>query len=138
MRQPHFWTEERRQELVDYVDSRMNEGATAKESLKDAAIVFEKTERACTVQYYKKAKELYTEQTSAPLIMNATQIYAYVIQLEKENVELRKAVEASKQNNEDFASLLTIMEKARKLAFVGEEAPQGKFKMDQNGNLERC
>jgi hypothetical protein len=41
--------------------------------------------------------------------------------------------------NEDYKSLIKIMDRARKLAFLGEEEQEEKvsFKMDRNGNLER-
>jgi len=41
--------------------------------------------------------------------------------------------------NDDYKALLQIMDRARKLAFLGEEEDDSKarFKMDANGNLER-
>lgn len=63
--------------------------------------------------------------------------------LRRENKELREKVHDLESNyqvvNEDYKSLIQIMDRARKLAFLADEEEEKKrvFKMDANGNLER-
>ncbi|WP_202076933.1 RsfA family transcriptional regulator [Caldalkalibacillus salinus] len=62
--------------------------------------------------------------------------------LREENEKMRHDL-GSVQNdyqtmNEDYRALIKIMDRARKLAFLGEEQEEKmSFKMDKNGNLER-
>ncbi len=78
-------------------------------------------------------------------------------QLEKENKELQEeAAHLRSENgkllgevnvvqtdyrtiNDDYKALIQIMDRARKLAFLAEDEDEqkAKFKMDENGNLER-
>lgn len=53
-----------------------------------------------------------------------------------ENQKLRKRIADLEQKEEDFDALTQIMDRARKLAFLGEESAT-QFKMERNGNLER-
>lgn len=62
--------------------------------------------------------------------------------LRKQNEELQAKVNGLEQNThtmqEDYETLLKIMNRARKLVlFEEEERPATKFKMDRNGNLEK-
>ena len=63
--------------------------------------------------------------------------------LRRENKELREKVHDLESNyqvvNEDYKSLIKIMDRARKMAFLADEEEEKKrvFKMDANGNLER-
>ncbi|SDC73491.1 prespore-specific regulator [Paenibacillus sp. UNCCL117] len=63
--------------------------------------------------------------------------------LRSENEVLSKQVNAVSTDyrvvNDDYKALIQIMDRARKLAFLAEEDEEVKsrFKMDENGNLER-
>jgi prespore-specific regulator len=62
--------------------------------------------------------------------------------LKKENEELRQQVNSVETDyrsvNEDYKALIKIMDRARKLALLEDDEESGqKFKMDENGNLER-
>ncbi|HYK73254.1 MAG TPA: RsfA family transcriptional regulator [Pseudoneobacillus sp.] len=62
--------------------------------------------------------------------------------LKKRNAELEARVEELEQQTdmvqEDYETLMKIMNRARKLVlFEEEERPATKFKMDRNGNLEK-
>lgn len=63
--------------------------------------------------------------------------------LRSENEELNKQVSDVSTDyrvvNDDYKALIQIMDRARKLAFLVEEDEEAKarFKMDENGNLER-
>lgn len=62
--------------------------------------------------------------------------------LRKQNEELQQQVNGLEQNTytmqEDYETLMKIMNRARKLVlFEEEERPATKFKMDRNGNLEK-
>ncbi|WAA09625.1 RsfA family transcriptional regulator [Fervidibacillus albus] len=63
-------------------------------------------------------------------------------QLEKKNEELEKKVTELEENStsmqEDYETLVKILNRARKFVLLeDEEKPTTKFKMDQNGNLEK-
>ncbi|MGG5255239.1 RsfA family transcriptional regulator [Neobacillus sp. SM06] len=63
-------------------------------------------------------------------------------ELRKQNEELTAKINDLEQNSvimqEDYETLMKIMNRARKLVlFEEEERPQTKFKMDRNGNLEK-
>ncbi|CAM3834880.1 RsfA family transcriptional regulator [Mesobacillus zeae] len=65
-----------------------------------------------------------------------------ILGLRKENEELRKKVSDLEQNSftmqEDYETLMKIMNRARKLVLFDEEDRSAtKFKMDRNGNLEK-
>ena len=65
-----------------------------------------------------------------------------IAELRKENEELAGKVNDLEQNSvtiqEDYETLMKIMNRARKLVlFEEEERPATKFKMDRNGNLEK-
>lgn len=57
------------------------------------------------------------------------------------NAELEQKVEKLEQQShtvqEDYETLMKIMNRARKLALDDEERPQTSFRMDRNGNLEK-
>lgn len=62
--------------------------------------------------------------------------------LRKQNAEMAAKINDLEQNSvtiqEDYETLLKIMNRARKMAlFEEEERPATKFKMDRNGNLEK-
>lgn len=63
--------------------------------------------------------------------------------LRNENEKLAKEVKEVQIDyrtvNDDYKALIQIMDRARKLAFLGDDEENGKprFKMDANGNLER-
>jgi prespore-specific regulator len=63
-------------------------------------------------------------------------------EMRKTNQELEKKIEQLEQNTvtiqEDYETLMKIMNRARKLVlFEEEERPASTFKMDRNGNLEK-
>jgi prespore-specific regulator len=59
-------------------------------------------------------------------------------ELEAVKKELHQVKEGYKSMQEDYEALMQIMERARKLVVFSEEAPAPvKFKMEQNGNLEK-
>jgi prespore-specific regulator len=65
-----------------------------------------------------------------------------IASLRKQNEEMEAKINDLEQNTgviqEDYETLLKIMNKARKLVlFEEEERPATKFKMDRNGNLEK-
>ena len=65
-----------------------------------------------------------------------------IAELRKQNEELTEKINDLEQNSvtmqEDYETLMKIMNRARKLVlFEEEERPQTKFKMDRNGNLEK-
>jgi prespore-specific regulator len=65
-----------------------------------------------------------------------------IAQLQHQNEELTKKVASLEENKEtmqeDYETLMKIMNRARKLVlFEEEERPATKFKMDRNGNLEK-
>jgi prespore-specific regulator len=60
----------------------------------------------------------------------------------RKNAELEKKVEKLEQQSttvqEDYETLMKIMNRARKLALMDdEERTQTSFRMDRNGNLEK-
>lgn len=65
-----------------------------------------------------------------------------IAEMRKTNQELEKKIEQMEQNSvtiqEDYETLMKIMNRARKLAlFEEEDRPATTFKMDRNGNLEK-
>jgi prespore-specific regulator len=65
-----------------------------------------------------------------------------IAELRKRNAELEARVNELEQQTdmvqEDYETLMKIMNRARKLVlFEEEERPATKFKMDRNGNLEK-
>lgn len=65
-----------------------------------------------------------------------------VEQLTKEKAELEETIDELEQNSvtmqEDYETLIKIMNRARKLVLFDEEEPSSTaFKMDRNGNLEK-
>lgn len=65
-----------------------------------------------------------------------------IAELKGQNEELAKKVASLEENKEtmqeDYETLMKIMNRARKLVlFEEEERPATKFKMDRNGNLEK-
>jgi prespore-specific regulator len=62
--------------------------------------------------------------------------------LREENQSLKKELASMQQEyqtmNEDYQALMRIMDRARKLAFLGDDEEEHlRFRMDKNGNLER-
>lgn len=91
-------------------------------------------------------------------LRNQKEAFKRVKQLEKEVVESRKKIEELRAENdslkeelnlmksdyqivnEDYKALIQIMDRARKMAFLGDNEDidaKPRFKMDANGNLER-
>jgi prespore-specific regulator len=65
-----------------------------------------------------------------------------IAELRKQNEEMAAKIAGLEQNSEtiqeDYETLMKIMNRARKLVlFEEEERPATKFKMDRNGNLEK-
>lgn len=63
-------------------------------------------------------------------------------QLSEENEKMKKELGSVQDDyhtmNEDYKALIKIMDRARKLAFLGDDQEEKvSFKMDKNGNLER-
>ncbi|KUP04058.1 Prespore-specific transcriptional regulator RsfA [Bacillus coahuilensis p1.1.43] len=64
-----------------------------------------------------------------------------ITDLRRENIELQKKVSQLEKNSitmqEDYETLMQIMNRARKLVLFEEENSSPSFKMDRNGNLEK-
>jgi prespore-specific regulator len=65
-----------------------------------------------------------------------------IVELRRQNEEMSNKIAGLEQNTEtiqeDYETLMKIMNRARKLVlFEEEERPATKFKMDRNGNLEK-
>lgn len=72
--------------------------------------------------------ELHNERTKKEQFMR---------ERNKLSSELKELQGAFNQVNEDYTALISIMDRARKLAFRAEEEDKPIFKMDGNGNLTR-
>lgn len=64
---------------------------------------------------------------------------AEIARLKEENKEMKEELDSVQNVHEDYQALIKIMDRARKMAFLGEDDDEEKisFKMDKNGNLER-
>lgn len=76
------------------------------------------------------------QQTNEALMRENEQLQSRNLELER---ELKKIKQDSSIIEEDYQSLITIMNRARRMAILEEEDPLSNvaFKMDKNGNLER-
>ncbi len=82
------------------------------------------------------------ESTLVALRTENERLKLEVQELARKNRELENKLGSVQKNStsmqEDYETLINIMNKARKLAMIEEEErPQTKFKMDRNGNLEK-
>lgn len=100
----------------------------------------DRTRASVQARYYhlinEKPKQTneYSDFLSALELMRKTYEGALL-----ENQQLKKRITELEQKEDDFNALTQIMDRARKLAFLGEagEMEKPRFKMDGNGNLER-
>ena len=102
-----------------------------------------RTKAAVAARYYeltngKKTKPKQTNEHIDFLLSLELLRTTYEVTL-IENQKLKKRIAELEQKEGDFDALTQIMDRARKLAFLGETGDMEKprFKMDGNGNLER-
>lgn len=85
----------------------------------------------------------HTNQETAALLKKNERLQQENEELQERNQELEKELQKMKQDSsiieEDYQSLIQIMNRARRMALLEEEEglPASTFKMDKNGNLER-
>ncbi|EGL82156.1 transcription factor, RsfA family [Caldalkalibacillus thermarum TA2.A1] len=93
------------------------------------------------IRFLRQQKESYIKMKQVDQLLN--QKDEEIKRLREENEQIKQELENIRQEydtmNEDYQALMRIMERARKLAFLGDEEQDGRisFKMDKNGNLER-
>ncbi|CCQ96394.1 conserved hypothetical protein [[Clostridium] ultunense Esp] len=95
----------------------------------EAVIRFLKDQKAVLQELTKKAHQLEGELKEKEREIG---------RLTEENKKMKEEYSSAKTVNDDYKTLLQIMERARKMVVLGEgqeETPV--FKMDRNGNLER-
>ncbi len=84
-----------------------------------------------------------SKQQSASLLREKESLIKENEQLQAHNLELERELKKIKQDNsiieEDYQSLIQIMNRARRMAILEDEESLSKaaFKMDKNGNLEK-
>jgi predicted RNase H-like nuclease (RuvC/YqgF family) len=130
------FTEKETEDLRREVNSFIAMGRTEADAFRSLAEQGTRKENAYRDKWNSlKRKAKYQEHK--PFVLEA------VKELIDENVELKKQIEKlEKQVTEtqpmmdEYQSLLEIMNRARKMAFVPDE-PKPKFRMSQNGDLER-
>lgn len=95
----------------------------------DAVIHFLKEQRAQMAELSKRVAQLEAELKEKEREIG---------RLTEENKRMKEEYSSAKTVNEDYKTLLQIMERARKMVVLGEEQEEAPvFKMDRNGNLER-
>lgn len=94
------------------------------------------------IRFLKQQKESYKKLRNAD--QELKQRDEEIARLREENERMRKELNSVQNNyetmNEDYKALVKIMDRARKMAFLGDDEDQEEkisFKMDRNGNLER-
>lgn len=131
-RKPKFPNEEVEHEVVSHEDTYCdNEDDVI---TYDGIIKFLKKQKSSSTTLHKNSKkyEKFVEEKNKEIEF-----------LKKENSELKEKVKYIETDyrtvNEDYKSLIQIMDRARKLAFLesSEDDDKPVFKMDSNGNLER-
>ncbi len=106
------------------------------ESVKETAITIDDV-----IRFLREQKESFKRMKQVDKLLSEKE--KEVAALREENQSLKKELEAMQQEyqtmNEDYQALMRIMDRARKLAFLGndDEGHHLSFKMDKNGNLER-
>lgn len=131
-RKPKFPNKEVEHEVVSHEDTYCdNEDDVI---TYDGIIKFLKKQKSSSTTLHKNSKkyEKFVEEKNKEIEF-----------LKKENSELKEKVKYIETDyrtvNEDYKSLIQIMDRARKLAFLesSEDDDKPVFKMDSNGNLER-
>lgn len=97
------------------------------------------------IRYLKEVKQAHSEMQRkiVDLEKEVSDKNEKIKQLEKENEQLSKQVNDVQSDyqvvNDDYKTLIQIMDRARKMALLNEDEDRykPKFKMDANGNLER-
>ena len=93
----------------------------------------------CIMQFEKHYQESLARMSW--LEERIQQLNNKIEQLEEENSRLRQSpvtpISGDEQLSEDSKTLLSIMDRARKMFDMETPEPKVKFKMDRNGNLER-
>ncbi len=91
------------------------------------------------IQYLQKAEEALRNEEE--LLASVEEYKTQVVQLKDEVKQLQKKNFEYESKlrllEDDHQSLLTIFEKARKMALLQESEDKVKFQMDRNGNLQR-
>lgn len=95
----------------------------------DAVIHFLKEQRSQFQELAKKVSSLEGELKEREKEIG---------RLTEENKRMKEEYSSAKTVNDDYKTLMQIMERARKMVVLGEEQEESPvFKMDRNGNLER-
>jgi prespore-specific regulator len=91
------------------------------------------------IQYLQKAEEAVSNE--AKIKLENEQLKVQISQLTQKVEEVESELKEYKSKfsllEEDHKSLLTIFEKARKMALLQGNEDKVKFQMDKNGNLQR-
>ena len=91
------------------------------------------------IRFLRRQKESYKRMKQIDKLISEKE--KEIEALKEENEKIKKELDSMQEEyrimNEDYQALMRIMERARKLAFLGEEEEPLSFKMDKNGNLER-
>jgi prespore-specific regulator len=95
----------------------------------EAIIRFLKEQKSTTMELQKQLRTLQSELAEKE---------KEIRRLQEENQKMREDYFSAKTVSEDYKALIQIMDRARRLAFLGgEQEDHAVFKMDPNGNLER-
>ncbi|MDQ0339204.1 prespore-specific regulator [Caldalkalibacillus uzonensis] len=93
------------------------------------------------IRFLRQQKESYKKMRQVDQLLNQKE--EEIKKLREENEQVKKELESIQKEydmmNEDYQALMRIMDRARKLAFLGDDEQEERisFKMDKNGNLER-
>lgn len=110
------------------------EGEAADSISYDAVIRFLRQQRQAVQEWQRRVKHLEKELQEKETVLK---------QLQDENERLRGELSNMRADfhamNDDYKTLIQIMNRARKMALLqdGEAVEQKVFRMDENGNLER-
>ncbi|MBA4494269.1 RsfA family transcriptional regulator [Paenactinomyces guangxiensis] len=92
-------------------------------------------------QHKNEVNELRKQQKQMEKELEEREVH--MKKLERENMEMKNQLNHVQSDyrlvNDDYRTLVQIMERARKMALLDEEDSTGKtkFRMEENGNLER-
>lgn len=91
------------------------------------------------IRFLRRQKESYKRMKQFDKLLAEKE--AEIEVLKQENEKLKKELDTMQEEyrmmSEDYQALIRIMERARKLAFLGDGEEHLTFRMDKNGNLER-
>lgn len=139
------WTPEDDKFLLDTYSDVSNMGLTDEEIFDTMSIstLTDRTKAAIQKRYYdltnagKERKYIRKDEQYSSFLDSIQTLKTSYDAMVIENKQLKKRVSELEQKEDDFDALTQIMDRARKLAFLGDEPRENTFKMDRNGNLER-